>query len=98
MGLSVLKMVDGLVTLVDEVNLKGASLLVRRGFGLGQRAQEGVGDLLHQTGCSQRCLHRSAFWQPLKLCDTYLTSCQLPPGRNLCSKPVAERLKWPRLL
>ena len=34
LGLSVLKMVDGLVTLVDEVNLKGASLLVRRGFGL----------------------------------------------------------------
>ena len=30
MGLSVLRMADGLVTLVDEVNLKGASLLVRR--------------------------------------------------------------------
>ena len=30
MGLSVLRMADGLVTLVDEVNLKGASLLVRK--------------------------------------------------------------------
>ena len=35
MELSVLKMADGLVTLVDEVNLKGASLLVRKVFGLG---------------------------------------------------------------
>ena len=34
MGLSVLRMEDGL-TLVDEVNLKGASLLVRGVFGLG---------------------------------------------------------------
>ena len=30
MRLSVLRMADGLVTLVDEVNLKGASLLVRK--------------------------------------------------------------------
>ena len=49
-----------------------------------------VGDLLHQIGYSRRCLHLSGFWQPLKLCDTYLTSCQLRPGGNLCSKPVAE--------
>ena len=33
-GLSVLRMADGLVTLEDEVNLKGASLLVRKVFGL----------------------------------------------------------------
>ena len=33
-GLSVLRMADGLVTLVDEMNLKGASLLVRKVFGL----------------------------------------------------------------
>ena len=45
MGLSVLRMADGLVTLVDEVNLKGTSLLIRKVFGLGQRAQEDVGDL-----------------------------------------------------
>ena len=37
------------MTLMDEVNLKGASLLGRKVFGSGQRAQEGVGDLLHQT-------------------------------------------------
>ena len=98
MGLSVLKMADGLVTLVDEVNLKGASLLVRKVLVWEQRAQEDVGDLLHQTGYSRRCLHLSGFWQPLKLCDTYLTSCQLSPGGNLCSKPVAERLEWPRWL
>ena len=40
MGLSVLRMADGLVTLVDEVNLKGGSLLVRKVFGLGA---EGAG-------------------------------------------------------
>ena len=40
MGLSVLRMADGLVTLVDEVNLKGASFLVSRIFGLGA---EGAG-------------------------------------------------------
>ena len=40
MGLSVLRMADGLVTLVDEVNLKGASLLARKVFGLGT---EGAG-------------------------------------------------------
>ena len=40
MGLSVLRMADGLVTLVDEVNLKGASLLVREVFGL---VAEGAG-------------------------------------------------------
>ena len=40
MGLSVLRMADGLVTLVDEVNLKGASFLVRKVFGLGA---EGAG-------------------------------------------------------
>ena len=39
MGLSVLRMADGLVTLVDKVNLKGASLLVRKAFGL--RAEGG---------------------------------------------------------
>ena len=88
-------MADGLVTLVDEVNLKGASLLVRKVFGVGAEGLEDVGDLLHQTGYSQRCLHLSGLWQPLKLCDTYLTSCQLRPGGNLCSKPVAERLEWP---
>ena len=49
---------------------------------MGQRVQEGVGDLLHQTGYSQRCLHPSGFWQPLKLCDTYLTFCQLRPEGN----------------
>ena len=97
MGLSVLRMVDGLVTLVDEVNLKSASLLVRKVLVWGQRAQEGVCDLLHQTGYFQRCLHLSGFWQHLKLCDTYLTSCPLRPGRNLCDKPVAERLDWPGL-
>ena len=42
MGLSALRMADGLVTLVDEVNLKGASLLVRKVFGLGA---EGAGGL-----------------------------------------------------
>ena len=57
-----------------------------------------IGDLLHQTGYSRRCPHLSGFWQPLKLCDTYFTSCQLRPGGNLCSKPVAERLEWPRWL
>ena len=41
MGLSVLRMADGLVTLVDEVNLKGASLLVRKVFGLGAEGTEG---------------------------------------------------------
>ena len=40
MGLSVLRMEDALVTLADEVNLKGASLLVRKVFGLGA---EGAG-------------------------------------------------------
>ena len=40
MGLSVLRMADSLVTLLDEVNLKGASLLVRKVFGLGA---EGAG-------------------------------------------------------
>ena len=40
MGLSVLRMADGLVTLVDEVDLKGASLLLRGVFGLGA---EGTG-------------------------------------------------------
>ena len=40
MGLSVLRMADGLMTLVDEVNLKGASLLVRRVFASGA---EGAG-------------------------------------------------------
>ena len=35
-----LRMADGLVTLVDEVNLKGASLLVRKILGLGA---EGAG-------------------------------------------------------
>ena len=38
--LSGLRMADGLVTLVDEVNLKGASLLLRKVFGLGE---EGTG-------------------------------------------------------
>ena len=33
-------MADGLVTLLDEVNLKGASLLARKVFGLGA---EGTG-------------------------------------------------------
>ena len=98
MGLSVLRMADGLMTLVDEVSLKGASFLVRKVFGLGQRVQENVGGLLHQTDYSQRCLPLSGFWQPLKLCDTYLTSCQLHPGGNFCGKPVAERLEWPRWL
>ena len=41
MGLSVLRMADGLVTLVDEVNLKGASLLVRKVFGLGAESSGG---------------------------------------------------------
>ena len=27
-----------------------------------------------------------------------LNSCQMRPGGNLCSKPVAERLEWPRWL
>ena len=40
MGLSVLRMADGLVTLVDEVNLNGASFWVRKVFGLGA---EGAG-------------------------------------------------------
>ena len=40
MGLSVLRIADGLVTLVYEVNLKGASLLVRKVFGWGA---EGAG-------------------------------------------------------
>ena len=35
MRLSVSRMAVGLVTLVDEVNLKGDSLLVRKVFGLG---------------------------------------------------------------
>ena len=39
-GLSVLRMADGLVTLTDEVNLEGSSLLVRKVFGLGA---EGTG-------------------------------------------------------
>ena len=86
------------MTLADEVYLKGTSLLVRKVLVWGQRAQEGVGDLLHQTDYSQQCLHLSGFWQSLKLCDTYLTSCQLYPGGNLCRKPVVERLEWPRLL
>ena len=38
--LSVLRMADGLVTLVNEVNLKGTSLLVSKVFGLGA---EGAG-------------------------------------------------------
>ena len=40
MGLSVLRMADGLVTLVDQVDLKGASLLVRKAFWFGA---EGIG-------------------------------------------------------
>ena len=52
MGLSVLRMAGGLETLVDEVNLKGASLLVGKFLVWGQRTQEGVGDILHQTGYS----------------------------------------------
>ena len=36
-GLSVLSVADGLVTLVDEVNLKGASLLVRKVLWFGGR-------------------------------------------------------------
>ena len=40
MGLSVLiRMADGLVTLLDEVNLKGASLLARKVFGFGSRGR-----------------------------------------------------------
>ena len=42
MGLSAVRMADGLVTLVDEVNLKGASLLVRKVFCL---REEGAGGL-----------------------------------------------------
>ena len=34
-------MEDGLVILVDEVNLKGASLLVRKVFGLGAEREGG---------------------------------------------------------
>ena len=34
-------MAGGLVTLVDEVNLKGASLLVRKVFGLGVEGARG---------------------------------------------------------
>ena len=34
-------MADGLVTLVDEVNLKGASLLVRKVFGLRAEGEGG---------------------------------------------------------
>ena len=34
MGMSVLRMVDSLVTLVDEVNLDWTLLLAREGFGL----------------------------------------------------------------
>ena len=77
MGLSVLRMAGGLVTLVEEVNLEGDFTFGKEGKVLvwGQRAQEGVGDLLHQTGCSQRCLHPCGFWEPLKLCYTYLASC-----------------------
>ena len=61
----------------------------------GQWAQERAGDLLHQTGCSQRCLGLSGFWQLLELCDVCLASCQLHPGGNLCSGPVAGQLQWP---
>ena len=39
-GLSVLRITDGLVPLVDEVNLKGASPLARKVFGFGA---EGTG-------------------------------------------------------
>ena len=53
MELSVLRMEDGFVTLVDDVNLKRASLWQGGFRALGQRAQEGVGDLLNQTGYSQ---------------------------------------------
>ena len=80
MGLSILRIADGLVTLVNEVNLEGASLLVRKAFGLRAEGAGGRCDLFHQTGYSQRCLHLNGFWQDLKLCDTYLTFCQLRPG------------------
>ena len=43
MGLSVFRMADGLVTLVDEVNLKGASLLIREAFGFGAEGAGGRG-------------------------------------------------------
>ena len=100
-ALSVLRMTDGLVTLVDDVNLKGASFLVRKAFLVWG---EVVSGLLHQTGYSQWCLHLSGFWQPLKLYYTCLklAFCQLRPGGGggggLCSKPVPERLEWPCLL
>ena len=37
MGLSVLRMADGLVNLVDEVNLKGGVTLGKKGFWFGGR-------------------------------------------------------------
>ena len=42
MGLNVLRMVDGLVTLVDKVNLKGLHFWQRKFLVWGQRAQEDV--------------------------------------------------------
>ena len=50
-------MTDGLVTLVDEVNLKGFTF-GKEGFGLGADGAEGR---RHQTGYSQQCLHLSGF-------------------------------------
>ena len=41
MGLSVLGIADRLVTLVDDVNLKDASLLVSKAFGLGTEGAAG---------------------------------------------------------
>ena len=46
-------MADGLVTLVDVVNLKGALLFLRKVLVVGQRVQEDVGELLLQTDYSQ---------------------------------------------
>ena len=46
-GLKDLRMVDGMMTLVDDVNLNGVSPLAREVLGL---EAEGVDDLLHQTG------------------------------------------------
>ena len=44
-GLSDLRLADGLMTLVDELNLKGVSPLAREVLGWRQRAQEGITDL-----------------------------------------------------
>ena len=78
-------MVDGLVTLVDAVNLTGVSFLGLEAEGTWRGG--GVAFQWHQTDYSQLCLHLHEVWPIRKPYNTCLTSCQLHPGRHFGYKP-----------